>query len=272
MRCWIDGKIVDVKDDILPISHGTVRNVNYTETFRAYKGKLVFLQDYYVQLCEQLKMYHITMPYTITELKEAMDQLNNLQNEDSVFSIHVTSLVSNIFQFVPDHSELRIIIVQQQVKPIQFYREKEAFWLQTPYKSESTSVRVRAGFEVADFERYEGFFVDEQGVITEGVTSVIFWVKDDILYTPSLNVGIVPTVMRQLIMQLAINMGYKVQEGSYLKYELEQAHECLIVNPIEEIVPINRIGPKKFAGYDGLLYERLFHAYGHEISKQLRRD
>ena len=273
MRCWMDGKIVEVENlNVLPISHGTLHGVNYTETFRVYKGRPVFLQDYYARLCEQLKMYNITMPYTITELEEAIAQVNSLWNEDSIFYIHITSTEPNVFQFVQDYSALRIIILQQRVAPIYFYKEKEAFWLQTPYKSESPSTRIRASLEVHNFERYEGFFINEQGIITEGITSIIFWVKDDILYTPSLHIGINPTVPRQLIIQLAIKMGYQVQEGAYMKYELEQAYECFIVNSLEEIVPINRIGDITFAGHDGLVYERLFHAYGHEILKQLRRD
>ena len=171
---------------------------------------------------------------------------------------------------VMEYTELQVLVLREPAKPLAQF-EKEAIWLQTVYKSESPSTRIRAGFEVPTFERFEGFLTTTRDVIAEGVTSSIFWAKNDILYTPSLRVGIRPTVIRQTIIQLAQIMGYNVQEDFYLKYELEEAHECFIVNSLEEIVPITRIGHAAFAGREGLAYERLYHAYGHEISQRLRR-
>lgn len=271
MLCWMNGEFVESEQLMVsPINHGVFYGVNYTEMIRIYNGEAVFLESYYAQLCERLKDYSMTMPYSIVEIREAIDCLCR-ELKDGICSIHVVATNADIFHATQDYTALRVIILCNLVDPIQFYKEKEALWLQTAYSSDSPSTHIRANRELPDFERYEGFFMTRQGVIAQGITSIIFWAKDDILYTPSLQVGIYPTVPRQLVIKLATAMGYIVQEGAYLSYELEQADECLIVNTLEEIVPISRIGHATFAGQEGLLYERLYHAYGHEILKELRR-
>ncbi|MER2109088.1 MAG: aminotransferase class IV [Solibacillus sp.] len=272
MLCWTNGEFVDSAQVMVsPINHGAFFGVNYTEIFRTYNREAVFLESYYAQLCERLKDYYMMMPYSILEIRDVINKLNAQDNKDGAFAIHVTATNPDVFQFDHSYTEMLVIIVRHPVEPILFYREKEAFWLKTIYNCDSPSVYVRASFERSS-KSYEGFFVTKEGVVAAGIRSIIFWVKNDILYTPSLDVGIYPTVPRQLVIRLARVMGYQVQEGVYLNYELEQADECFIVSPLDDIVPIRRLGDVIFAGEAGLLYERLYHAYGHEISQQLRRD
>lgn len=273
MLCWVNGKVIDAESlKVSPISHGAFYGVNCTEVLRTYNGEAVFLENYYAKLCERLKDYFMVMPYSITDIRQAIDQLSMQDNEESILSIHVTATEPNVFHFENEYREVLAIVMRSLAEPVQFYKEKEALWLQTAYAIDSPSTCIRARLEVPDLEKYEGFFVTKQGTIATSITSIIFWAKDDILYTPLLDRAVHPTVPRQLVMSLATAMGYQVREGDYVKFELEQADECFIVNPIEEIVPIHRLGDVTFAGQDGLLYERLYHAYGHEVSRQLRRD
>lgn len=272
MLCWVNGEFVDVAQvRVSPISHGAFFGVNYIETFRTYNREAVFLESYYAQLCERLKDYYMMMPYSILEIRAAINKLNAQDHKDGAFTIHVTATNPDIFQFEQPYTDMFVMIVRHPVEPIAFYREKEAFWLKTNYNCDAPSAYVRASFERPN-KSYEGFFVTKEGAVTAGIRSIIFWVKNDILYTPSLDVVIYPTVPRQLVIRLACIMGYQVQEGVYLQYELQQADECFIVSPLDDIVPICRLGDVTFAGEAGLLYERLYHAYGHEISQQLRRD
>lgn len=272
MRCWMNGSFCHEDElRVSPVSHGAFYGVNYLEVLRTYNGKVVFLRDYYTQLCEQLKLYRMAMPYSIQELEGVIGQLNEQDGQGGCFYLHVSAMEKRLFTQIYEYPDVQVIILR---KPLAFFEaasEKQAIWLATPYKSESPSSRIQAGFEILDISRVEGFFVTEQGIVAEGMTSTIFWAKDGILYTPSVEVGVRVSVMRQIIMRLAAKMDYRVQQGIYLKAELEEAHECFIVNALEELVPITQLGKVMFAGREGLIYERLHHAYAYEISKELRR-
>lgn len=267
MLCWVNGVFVDVEQIK---EHIRLDEITYTEVFRTYEGSAVFLASYYMQLCERLKDYETIMPYSITEIREVIARLNAQGSEDGAFSIHVIAKPHQL-PFLERELEVVVLIMRRPVEPIGFYREKQAIWLQVPYRRDALQTFLHVCPKQMDDRSMEGFLVTENGEVATSITSIIFWAKDDILYTPSLQVGIYPTVSRQLVIEVAKKMGYHVREDIYLPYEVEEAHECFIVNPIDEIIPIQRLGQATFAGQDGLLYERLYYAYGYEILRELRR-
>ncbi|WP_249686102.1 aminotransferase class IV, partial [Bacillus velezensis] len=59
-------------------------------------------------------------------------------------------------------------------------------------KSHHYGNNVLGRFEMLSLPQQEGFFLTEQGYAAEGLTSNVFWVNNDILYTPSLETGILP--------------------------------------------------------------------------------
>ena len=49
--------------------------------------------------------------------------------------------------------------------------------------------------------------------MAEGVTSNLFWIKNDILYTPSLETGILPGIIRAWVLDKASALNLDVREG-----------------------------------------------------------
>lgn len=129
-----------------------------------------------------------------------------------------------------------------------------------------------ARFEVPNLADYEGFFLTETGFIAEGITSNIFWLKDDILYTPSLDTGILGGITRKQVIQLAKKLGFIVKEGMYKAAELEQADECFVTNAVQELVPIYKIGDNMFKGAAGQAYQKLHETYVDEILQRIKGE
>ena len=160
-------------------------------------------------------------------------------------------------------------------------KEKQAIWLKTPrnkaegmmrFKSHHYGNNVLARFEVPNLADYEGFFLTETDFIAEGITSNIFWVKDDILYTPSLETGILGGITRKQVIQLAKKLGFIVKEGTYKVAELEQADECFVTNAVQELVPIYKIGDNMFKGAAGQAYQKLHKIYVDEILQRIKGE
>ena len=92
-----------------------------------------------------------------------------------------------------------IILFRKDLLPAVRGTEKQGVWLNTPRNEPESVVRhkshnflnnVRGRLEVPSLKELEGLFVTVEGLVAEGVTSNIFWVKNGELFTPAIETGI----------------------------------------------------------------------------------
>lgn len=282
MLCWMNGHYVESEAlRISPFDHGFLYGLGFFETFRTYDGHVPFFDDHYQRLSEALRHFHINMRYTIADFKQVIETLNEKAEGDGYFRLNVSAGVHDIGLQPTIYDKPTIIVFRKPLIERPRGKEKEAIWLKTPrntaegmmrFKSHHYGNNVLARFEVPNLADYEGFFLTEAGFIAEGITSNIFWVKDDILYTPSLETGILGGITRKQVIQLAENLGMIVKEGTYKAAELEQATECFITNAVQEIVPIYKIGDNVFNGAAGQVYQQLHKTYVDEILQRTKGE
>ncbi len=98
----------------------------------------------------------------------------------------------------------------------------------------------------------EAILPDQTGRIVEGCVSNVFFVRDGILHTPSVETGLLPGIMRGRVLALARAMDWVVREESYDLEALAQASELWLSNsliglrpavslagrPLEEALPV----------------------------------
>ena len=282
MLCWMNGQYIDSEAlRISPFDHGFLYGLGFFETFRTYNGDVPFLADHYNRLSEALRHFQITMPYTIADFKEVVETLNEEAQGDGYFRLNVSAGVHDIGLQPTTYNEPTIIMFRKPLMERPRGKEKEAVWLKTPrntaegimrFKSHHYGNNVLARFEVPNLADYEGVFLTGDGFIAEGITSNIFWVKDDILYTPSLATGILGGITRKHVIQLAKKLGFIIKEGEYKATDLEQAAECFVTNAVQELVPIYKIGDNIFNGVKGQVYQKLHEAYVDEILQRIKGE
>ena len=127
--------------------------------------------------------------------------------------------------------------------------------------------------QAASCGAYEGIFVDEQGLVSEGTTTNVFIVKGGVLKTPPANPGgnlkamlkttvkfkpasgngakVLPGITRKAVIAAAKKEKVPLSETPISAKELEGSDEVFITNSIIEVVPITRIDGKRVGG-DGL--------------------
>jgi len=103
---------------------------------------------------------------------------------------------------------------------------------------------------------FEPVFVNREGYITECAIRNIFFVKDNVLHTPNVKLGVLPGVIRDAIMELARKRGMQVEESFILKKDVHTMDEAFISSTGVGVLPVT---------WDG--FES---AYPH--SRQLRSD
>jgi 4-amino-4-deoxychorismate lyase len=126
--------------------------------------------------------------------------------------------------------------------------------------------------ELRDSPDVEGIFLTEQGYVAEGVVSNIFWVKEGIVYTPSVETGILDGITRQFVIKCLKKLGIPICEGFYTKRELLDATEVMITNSSQEVVPVKKVDEYVFEGYNGIIVQKISELYCHYRSKLLSID
>lgn len=274
----MNGQYIKTEDlRISPFDHGFLYGLGFFETFRTYEGKVLFFEEHLQRLLQALEKYRIHMPYTKEELKVVIAQLNTLAGgQDGYFRINVSAGEHDIGLQPKEYPKPNIIVFRKELHNVPRGQEKTAQWLETRRNSPEQDIRVKSHhygnnvlgrFEMPSLAMQEGFFLTEAGYVAEGVTSNIFWAINNILYTPSLETGILPGITRAWVIDQAQLFGLQVREGLFSKEELEQATECFITNSVQELVPIREIEELQLLGKKGPVYRSLHEAYVKEIEQ-----
>jgi len=102
------------------------------------------------------------------------------------------------------------------------------------------------------------------GIMLEGPTFSLAWVVDGVIETPGLDLGILDSITRRVMIQLASELGIEVVEGTWDLGRLEDAQEAMALSTVREIQPVSAIGRRKFregpitADLARLFYQRVY--------------
>ena len=102
----------------------------------------------------------------------------------------------------------------------------------------------------------EAVFLNERGEIAEGTASNIFWVKKDTLYTPSVECGILPGIIREILIDSVNALGLGVEEGGYYPESITGSRFAFLTNSLSGSMLIFQLGNAEFPLDDGL-YETI---------------
>ncbi|SOC44809.1 aminotransferase class IV [Ureibacillus acetophenoni] len=274
MILWMNGKYInDSECGISPLDHGYLYGFTFFEKFRTYKGQVILFQEHYNQLIKKLNQFHIKMPHSVMDVYQVIKELSSKdQDKNNIFLLSVSAGNAHPpLQFQETYNHPNVMIIRTELFPRKRGVEKSAKWLEVSNGFSINENKYLGSLEISDPEHIEGLLITERGIITEGLTSTIFFAKEGTLFTPSLSLGVSPSVIRQWVINTAIQMGYRVVEDLFIKKDLEEAYECFVANSVEELIPISNIGNIKFLGRDGTIYQRLHQAYIEEILKTVRK-
>ena len=83
--------------------------------------------------------------------------------------------------------------------------------------------------------------LNSNGKLTEGTISNVFFYRDTILCTPSVDCGILDGITRRMIIELALREDLKVKEGKFTKKDIFSAEEVFLTNTTMEVMPVSKI-------------------------------
>jgi 4-amino-4-deoxychorismate lyase len=273
MFVYLDGSIVVKEEALVSIfDHGFLYGVGLFETFRVYEGHAFLLDDHLQRLNDGLKELLIEKSFTREEVEEVLKRLlqaNGYQN--AYIRFNVSAGYGELGLQVEAYKQPTVIVYAKPLpKASREIQEKRAQLLtirrntpEGPYRLKSHHFlnNILAKREIGNDSDVEGIFLSNDGYLAEGVVSNLLWIKNNILYTPSVVTGILNGVTRQFILQLAKEYGMGIEEGLFTPKVLDGADEILVTNSIQEVVAISKWNDKDYPGAQGELARILHQKY-----------
>lgn len=87
----------------------------------------------------------------------------------------------------------------------------------------------------------EAILLTVDGWVAEGTTCNVFWRTGETLFTPSLDLGILPGVTRGVVFEIAKDEGWSVREGRFAPSDLRGAQEILLTMTSLGPVPVRSL-------------------------------
>lgn len=279
MLCWMNGTYMPADElRISPFDHGFLYGAGFFETFRTYGGHVFLFKEHMERLKRALAEYRILMPYEDDAILTVIRKLDEAAGgDDGYFRLNVSAGVHDIGLAPTTYETPNVILFRKALPPIKQGASKEGVWLTTPRNAPESLIRhkshhflnnIGGRLELPSLKDYEGIFLTQDGFVAEGVTSNVFWLKDDNLYTPSIETGILPGTTRAFVMRIAKSIELPVCEGFYTKEDVETADELFVTNAVQELVPLHSIADVQLPGSEGTFYKKLRAHYRKAIEER----
>ena len=272
MYIYINGEIIPhEKAQISVFDHGFMYGAGLFETFRTYRGHPFLLDSHLGRLNKGLRQLNIDRSFYREETNQIIQLLlNENKLENAYIRFNVSAGIGGIGLQTSSYTEPNVIMYMKSLQTGESLGEKKAEWLRirrnTPegderLKSHHYLNNLLAKREIGEDVQMEGLFLTKEGYVAEGITSNLFWIRNGILYTPSVETGILNGITRRFILALAAQSGLEVREGLYKQENLLEADEVFITNSIQEIVAIKSIGSESYKGVSGPIVQMLYTRY-----------
>jgi branched-chain amino acid aminotransferase len=108
----------------------------------------------------------------------------------------------------------------------------------------------------------EVLMLNAEGYVVECSGDNIFWVKNEVLVTPPVYMGILEGVTRNSVIDLAREAGMQVEERVFTRHDLYIADEIFLTGTAAEVIPVVKVDQRVIGdGQPGKVTQKLIAAF-----------
>jgi branched-subunit amino acid aminotransferase/4-amino-4-deoxychorismate lyase len=105
--------------------------------------------------------------------------------------------------------------------------------------------------------------------VLEGPTFSIGWISRGVFHTPSLEIGILESITRSAVIEVAARVGMTVNEGLYEIDDVMDADEIFAMSTVREVLSIVQVDDRGFPAGPGT--KLLQEGFTELVDEELRR-
>lgn len=267
-----NGKLIS-ESTLSGLNRGLYYGDGFFETMRMVNGKVhlfdVHLKRFAIAMQQLGLLYNSTLDKVA--LSESLVKLA-AANEIDNGKIRLTVYRKQGGAFIPETDEVDWIAELAPIEQsgfelnrkgliIDLYK-KQRKWSESalPFKSLNAAFYVQAGRFARDKRVDEVLILNEKHELIESLYSNIFYFHDGQLYTPPIEGGGLPGVMRAYVIHILKKNGVEVLEKPLLEEELYDVEELFLTNSVRGIQWVAGFNSKRF-------YSRNIREYSNWLQK-----
>jgi branched-chain amino acid aminotransferase len=260
---YLNNQKVSALEKISLFNPSFLYGINVFEGIRGYwsdvNGQLrIFdLDEHLLRLYKSVEIIGFNVPVNEKILKmELLSLIENERIKESVY-IRITffidgetnwseqNLISRLISIRSMESNLDVPVPQSLV--ISSYRRISSNSMPPFVKAGANYLNSRYAILESRTKGFDGaLFLTQGNFISESTGSCVFFIKDKMLYTPSIESDILIGVTRNRIINIAVNLNIPVKEMLIHQNEIRSFESAFLVGTMIELKPISKIGDKKF--------------------------
>ena len=277
MLIYIDGKFLPKAEAKVSVfDHGLLYGDGVFEGIRSYNGRVFKLDEHLERLYDSAKSIMLEIPISIETMeKTVLETLRRNHLTEAYIRLIVTRGVGDLGLDPDKCPKPSIIIIADKIVlyPQKYYEEgleivtvsvrrNYAEAINPRIKSLNYLNNILAKIEGKQAGAEEVLMLNAEGYVVECSGDNIFWIKNEVLVTPPVHMGILEGVTRNSVIDLAREAGMRVEERVFTRHDLYIADECFLTGTAAEVIPVVKIDRRSIGdGQPGKITQRLITAF-----------
>lgn len=282
MKIYLDGQFFDKEHAKVSVfDHGLLYGDGVFEGIRFYHGRVFRLEEHIVRLYDSAKAICLTIPMSVAEMTEAvLETIRQNELKDGYLRLVVTRGVGDLGLNPALCPKATVFIIASKITlyPEEMYRNgltvvtcatrRIAHGALSPMvKSLNYLNNVLAKIEAQQASAGEGLMLNEQGYVAECTGDNVFTVKNGAIYTPPISSGALAGITRQVVFEIAAELGLSITEPEMTRYDIYTADECFLTGTAAEIIPAVKLDSRSIGdGKPGPITQRLIARF-HQLTE-----
>lgn len=243
MQLYINGQWVDEADARVPFrDRGFQLGESLFETIRVNGAKPFRVSKHMERLNSGMTTIQLSSPAVLEMIPDLVDEyIHRNKLEDALVRIMMTRgesatstdpalYISSRDIPIADSWPVKVIFLEEQRYPILRFNPA--------IKSGNYLGNMLAKRDAEQAGAFEPVFINPEGYVTECAIRNIFFIKNNTLLTPSVELGVLPGVIRDTIMELARKRGMRVEESFVRQERLNEMDEAFISSTGVGVLPV----------------------------------
>ena len=285
--CWIDQTIKPAREASVSVfDHGLLYGDGIFEGLRFYHGKTFMLDAHLRRLDQSARAIELELPCELRQIAAAITQLVEAYPDDNGYlRLVVTRGAGNLgidprkcaganLFIIAD--ELRVMDISDVSRGVSLHlartRRLPRQCLDPAIKSLNYLNNILARIEANRAGMDEALMLNCDGYVCEGSVDNIFIVSAGILKTPPLGDGLLAGITREVVIEVAREVGISCVETSLTPDDLLHAEECFLTGTGAELIPVRRIDRHEFRPAENPLTPVIMKAFRTRIDADCGAD
>jgi len=239
---------------------------NVYEVIRIIQGVPLFLEEHLERMSASLTLLGFTLPIPVDTLKV---DLNRLIKKNAFQEGNIKILLNH-----QEHLRIYAFFIPHTYPEASYY-EEGILTKTLPLERTNPNAKVlRAAYKeqvtrfIEEETIYEALLVNQEGQITEGSKSNVFFIQQNTLWTPPLK-DVLGGVTRKRILAIAEELSISVMEAPVFLAALPMMDAAFISGTSPKILPIKSIDQWQIDSPGNPMVQQLIDAYNQKIASYI---